>query len=1114
MPAPLPKLDGRFEGIIDDHARGWLYSADAPRTRLEVELVDEGRVVARAIANGFRQSLLESGIGDGKHAFSIPLPASLRDGEAHQLSIREAYTGQELSGGAKPFRAKTSGPDQAAASAQTSTAEVPARADSAAAKSASASASAQAQELKTKSDAQAAREQPTATALSSGSQPETWPRIEGSFDRIEQGRAIGWVFSPDAPGARLEIELLCDGEVISRGLADRFREDLASASIGDGAHGFELTLDQRLRDRASSEIDAREAFTQQILPGSPQQVPAASETTRPVLRAPSIRGHFDDIVNGHAEGWVFSTEEPLRRLEVEILAAGRVVARGLADQLRPDLREAGIADGYCSFSLPVDPFLFDGHARQLSARERTSGETLEGSPKLLGASASAGLNSPRPSRPESAGGSQPLRASMSTDASEPIKAPSQDKASMPQQEPAATHTNGSALRRAQGPASAPESEVIHLPDAQASDNQMDAGAPAPAFDAGYSASAPVLRFQGRLEAVRNGHAEGWALDPVDPMRRLEIEILCDGQLQGRCAADLYRSDLADAGIGDGRHAFSLPLSATLFNGSSHWLFARERGSGQALDGSPLALQIEDEGSATPPASDEARSPQGQPAEGQAADPASSISEPTPSDASLRPEPEVFDGRADANEEQPLEQPAAEQLPTVESELQGCFEGVINGQACGWVLDPLQPEKRVEVELLCDDEVVACATADLEREDLAEATLGDGRHGFRLSLDASLFDGRPHSLSIRELGSQRLLSGSPKPLQSQTPPARVRPADVQGAFESVVGTRATGHAWDSGRPEHRLEIEILCDGNLVARALANSFRRDLYESGIGDGRHAFSAQVSYELFDAKPHWLTAREAYTGKALTHGPHLFEHAKANWPFDLMSRAESLQELERLLGDPVHASRGLNGDACRRQLLEASLCQEMRQTERARAGYRQLLDQLGENPLCYCKLAETWLLDGEPDSALDDYRRAASLPSTLYWAQLGIGNAFKLREQFVEAEDAYQAAARLAPRDPRVLSRLDEIRARAVPMRVDRLLADGRLDEGIRLLKSRLIEEPENPMILDKLGRLLARQEGDEQSGAGADRDEIAAFDSSLRVLELLLADGDLQRQAEVQP
>ena len=609
-------------------------------------------------------------------------------------------------------------------------------------------------------------------------------------------------------------------------------------------------------------------------------------------------------------------------------------------------------------------------------------------------------------------------------------------------------------------------------------------------------------LEGRLEAVRNGHVEGWALDPVDPLRRLQVDVLCDGQLQGRCAADLYRGDLAEASVGDGRHAFSLPLSASLFDGRQHSLVAREQDSGTLLEGSPLTCRLQPLAPA-------------EPARPEASDQCAADATRDSSSGGQPERPLAIGAASQAtawSDARATMVPALEpETPPSESELQGRFEGIVNGQVCGWAIDPLRPELRVELEILCDGEPVARTRADLEREDLAEVTLGDGRHGFRLTLDARLFDGQPHELSVRVLHTQQLLSGSPRRLQSEAPPARVRPADVQGAFEAISGTRAIGYAWDLSRPEHRLEVEILCEGEVIGRAPANTFRRDLYESGIGDGRHAFSAPISYELFDANPHWLTAREAHTGKSLTHGPHLFEQASANWPFDLMPRSETLKQFDTLIAEPGVASRAFDAEHCRRLLLDASLRQEMRQTEAARAIYRQLLTQLGENSLCHCKLAETWLLDGEPDPALDAYRRAASLPSPPFWAYLGIGNAFKLRDQFVESEDAYHSALRLSPRETRVIERLDEVRAHAVPLRVDRLVADGQVEEGIRLLKARLIEEPENPMVFDKLSTLLARhQDAPGHSGSKED-EEVVAFDSSLRVLELLLADGSQQQQRE---
>ncbi|WP_462321780.1 tetratricopeptide repeat protein [Halochromatium sp.] len=1118
MSAPLPKLEGRFDGIFENHACGWLYSADAPRTRLEVELVsDDEQVVARGIANCFRQSLLEAGIGDGKHAFSIPVPASLSDGEAHRLSIREAYSGQALEGGGQRF--------QAAAMAQPA-ASPAARPVDPAGPSGPAAAPRQAHE--------ALRGELSGSDGSSASVPQSDSRshgvaLQGCFDRVAADRAIGWVFSPDAPGTRLEVEIICGDQVVARGRANLDRADLVGAGYGDGRHGFDLPVERSLCQGPESLLSAREAYSGQTLPGSPQRLDAgpgssASAATPAIgtvqggaaagagqmthgqvhdrahdqsghlaeTGAPAaplrVHGHFDDLLNGNADGWVFFPEQPQLRAEVEVLCDGQVVARGRADRLRADLEEAGIADGRCAFSVPIDPALLNGQRHQISVREQRSGQLLDGGPMPLPREASGSL-----------GGS-------------PLSHPQPAEADVTQPHGAAGHDEFQSAR--------PTESALRGPKAEQRNGANAAGHPG-------GVSAPAL--QGRLEAVRHGHIEGWALDPVDPMRRLELEVLCDGHLQGRCAADLYRPDLADAGIGDGKHAFSLPLNAALFDGQSHAFVVRERHAGQLLEGSPLTCRLDRPASPEPePSGAPDCSANDAPGDwGAAAQPTrvASVPQPSVAETALVPAsgpptppsaPASASGVAPGYPVGPTAGSAAApqtSIQSADSELQGRFEGVINGQVCGWAIDPLHPEMRVELELLCDGEPLARIRADLEREDLAEVALGDGRHGFRLTLDPRLFDGQPHELSVRVHSTQQLLPGSPQRLQSGAPPARVRSADVQGAFEAVSGTRAVGYAWDLSRPEHRLEVEILCEGEIVGRAAANTFRRDLYESGIGDGRHAFSAPISYELLDAKPHWLTAREAHTGKSLTHGPHLFEQASANWPFDLMPRSETLKQLEELLAEPGVASRAPDAEQCRGLLRDACLRQEMRQTEAARAIYRQLLAQLGENALCHCKLAETWLLDGEPDPALDAYRRAAALPLPMFWAYLGIGNAFKLRDQFVESEDAYHSALRISPREPRVLRRLDEVRLHAVPLRVDRLIADGQIDEGIRLLKTRLIEEPDNQMLFDKLSTLLARQHDSTSHSAVAQDDEVIAFDSSLRILELLLADGDRQLRGEGQ-
>jgi hypothetical protein len=74
---------------------------------------------------------------------------------------------------------------------------------------------------------------------------------------------------------------------------------------------------------------------------------------------------------------------------------------------------------------------------------------------------------------------------------------------------------------------------------------------------------------GCLEAVIDGRAVGWAYDPSAPRRRIALELNIDGERIGRVIADLARPSLADAGIGDGRHAFIVNLPARVHDGSLH-----------------------------------------------------------------------------------------------------------------------------------------------------------------------------------------------------------------------------------------------------------------------------------------------------------------------------------------------------------------------------------------------------------------------------------------------------------------------------------------------------------------------------------------------------------------
>ncbi len=75
--------------------------------------------------------------------------------------------------------------------------------------------------------------------------------------------------------------------------------------------------------------------------------------------------------------------------------------------------------------------------------------------------------------------------------------------------------------------------------------------------------------EGRLEAVVDGRAVGWAWDPGHPEKPVEVEVLVDGRPVASGIADVERPILAEAGMGDGRYGFYVPLPEELSTDPSH-----------------------------------------------------------------------------------------------------------------------------------------------------------------------------------------------------------------------------------------------------------------------------------------------------------------------------------------------------------------------------------------------------------------------------------------------------------------------------------------------------------------------------------------------------------------
>lgn len=79
---------GFFDSINANYIKGWCWDSSRRDQPLYVEIYDGDTLLAQVCADEFRQDLATAGYGNGYHGWKIPTPASLMDGQSHQISVK------------------------------------------------------------------------------------------------------------------------------------------------------------------------------------------------------------------------------------------------------------------------------------------------------------------------------------------------------------------------------------------------------------------------------------------------------------------------------------------------------------------------------------------------------------------------------------------------------------------------------------------------------------------------------------------------------------------------------------------------------------------------------------------------------------------------------------------------------------------------------------------------------------------------------------------------------------------------------------------------------------------------------------------------------------------
>ncbi len=217
---------------------------------------------------------------------------------------------------------------------------------------------------------------------------EELPSWRGHLDSVARDRVEGWAWDSTRSEALL-LRIYDNGIPIGEVLADRFRDGLVTAGIGDGRHAFSYAFPFALAHDQRHSIDVRRADDGRRLADSPKIIEPEVAAAFPPTHCASParwRGCLDAATRLRIDGWAWDELTPDRPVRLLILDNGEIIGRVLANRHRPGLKEAGIGDGRHAFSFIVPGGLAPliRHVIQVIGEE--DGGELPGSPITLEAS--------------------------------------------------------------------------------------------------------------------------------------------------------------------------------------------------------------------------------------------------------------------------------------------------------------------------------------------------------------------------------------------------------------------------------------------------------------------------------------------------------------------------------------------------------------------------------------------------------------------------------------------------------------------------------------------------------------------------------------------------------
>ena len=409
--------------------------------------------------------------------------------------------------------------------------------------------------------------------------------FEGFNETANCSVISGWAWDANQPNTPINVDIYGDNVLLSTVPADIFRQDLADAGKGNGIHGFSFTTPDSLKDGQPHSILVRISGSNINLSNSPKTINCSIA----VFQGVHERTDCSMIV-----GWAWDANQPNTPINVDVYFDNNsfVSVRAPANQFRQDLLDAGFGNGAHGFSFATPAALKNGQPHTVTIKFTGTNTPLSNTVQML----TCGQSPPVFEGFHEVADCTTI-SGWAWDANQPNTPISVD-----------IYNGGTVIATVvanqfrQDLLNAGKGNGVHgfsffVP------NSLKNGQPH-TISVGFTGTLTALFntpktincpppagpvYQGFHDTANCDTISGWAWDSTQPNTPINVDIYSDGNLVMTVAADQFRQDLANAGVGNGFHAFSFTVPNGLKDGQPHSISVKFGGTGTTLNGTPKTI---------------------------------------------------------------------------------------------------------------------------------------------------------------------------------------------------------------------------------------------------------------------------------------------------------------------------------------------------------------------------------------------------------------------------------------------------------------------------------------------------------------------------------------------